>query len=229
MTNQAEQKQRAVQSALSYLPPSGTIGLGSGSTAELFIERLGQLVQQGKRYVGVPTSERSRRLAEAHGIPLLDEAGPWAIDMTVDGADEVSATLDLIKGGGACHLREKIVNASSKLNLIVVDESKLSGLLGEKWAVPIEVARFGHQATARHLEQFGSVELRHKVGQPVITDSGCFIYDLRAGVIPDPGALDAQLLQTPGVVETGLFVRRASLVVVAGATGTRELRPPPQS
>lgn len=226
MTNQVEQKLRAVQSALSYLPPSGTIGLGSGSTAELFIEQLGRLVQQGKRYVGVPTSKRSRMLAEAHGIPLLDEAGPWAIDMTVDGADEVSDVLDLIKGGGACHLREKIVNASSHINLIVVDESKLSTRLGEKWAVPIEVAQFGHQATARHLERFGSVELRRKLGEPVITDSGSFIYDVRTGVISDPGALDTQLLQVPGVVETGLFVRRASLVVVAGAAGTQELRPP---
>lgn len=226
MTNQAEQKQRAVQSALSYLPPTGTIGLGSGSTAELFIEQLGHLVQQGKRYIGVPTSERSRKLAVTHGIPLLDEVGPWAIDVTVDGADEVSEALDLIKGGGACHLREKIVNASSKFNLIVVDESKLSRQLGEKWAVPIEVARFGHRATARHLEQFGSVELRQKSGQPVITDSGSFIYDVRTGVIADPAALDAQLQQVPGVVETGLFVHRASLVVVATAAGTQEIRPP---
>lgn len=228
MTNQTEQKLRAVQSALSCLPNSGTIGLGSGSTAELFIEQLALLVQQGKRYVGVPTSERSRKLAAARGIPLLDEVGPWDIDITVDGADEVSAELDLIKGGGACHLREKIVNASSKANLIVVDESKLSKQLGEKWPIPIEVARFGHQATARHLEHFGSPKLREQAGQPVITDSGAFIYDLRTGVMADPGALDAQLLQIPGVIETGLFVRRTSLVVVAGSTGTQELRPPHQ-
>lgn len=226
MTNQSEQKLRAVQSALSHLPTSGTIGLGSGSTAELFIEQLALLVRQGKRYVGVPTSERSRNLAQSLGIPLLDEVGPWNIDLTVDGADEVSAELDLIKGGGACHLREKIVNASSKVNLIVVDESKLSRHLGEKWAVPIEVARFGHQATARHLEHFGNPKLRQQAGQPVITDSGALIYDLRVGVIADPGALDAQLLQIPGVFATGLFVRRTSLVVVAGSASTHELRPP---
>lgn len=227
MSNQTEQKRAAVLAALKHLPPAGVIGLGTGSTADLFIEQLALLVKAGQKYMGVPTSERSRARAFALGIPLLDEEGPWAIDVTVDGADEVSERLDLIKGGGACHLREKVVNASTKTNLIVVDESKLSKRLGERWAVPIEVVRFGHGASAKHLAAFGDVKLRMKSGQPVVTDSGNLVYDLNAGVIADPFALDQQLLQIPGVVETGLFVRRTSMVIVAGSTGTYELCPPP--
>lgn len=225
MSKQSEQKQQAVVAALALLPPKGVIGLGTGSTADLFIEQVAGLVKQGRDYVGVPTSERSRALATSLGIPLLAEQGPWQIDVTVDGADEVSEQLDLIKGGGACHLHEKIVNASSKANVIVVDESKLSKQLGERWAVPVEVVTFGHGATAKHLAEFGSVKLRLNADKPVITDSGNLVYDVNVGVIPDPSLLEAQLGRIPGVVETGLFVNRASVVIVAGSRGTYELRP----
>lgn len=225
MSKQSEQKQQAVLAALALLPPKGVIGLGTGSTADLFIEQVAGLVEQGRDYVGVPTSERSRALATRLGIRLLPEQGPWQIDVTVDGADEVSEQLDLIKGGGACHLREKIVNASSGLNVIVVDESKLSKRLGERWAVPVEVVAFGHSATAKHLAAFGETKLRLSSDKPVITDSGNLIYDVKLGVIADPRSLEAQLVQIPGVVETGLFVHRASVVIVAGSRGTYERRP----
>lgn len=225
MTNQATQKLRAVRAAIGFLPKEGIIGLGTGSTADLFIEQLARLIREGRRYVGVPTSKRSRMRAIAGGIPLLDEDGPWQIDVTVDGADEVSERLDLIKGGGGCHFREKLVNASSKTNIIVVDESKLSKRLGEKWAVPVEVMRFGHGATAKHLGHIGSVRPRMHAGTPLLTDSGNLIYDVRVGEIEDPHALDLQFLQIPGVVETGLFVARVSVVIVAETNGTRELRP----
>ena len=216
-------KQLAAEAAVALLPTHGVIGLGSGSTAKLFIDVVGRLVREGRHLVGVPTSQDSRNQAAALGIPLLDDIGPWEIDVCVDGADEVSADLDLIKGGGGCHAREKIVNFSAKKNVIVVDESKLSRKLGRQWAVPVEVLPFGRNATARALTQFGTVSLREKGGGPWITDSGNYIYDVRTGELDSPLALDAALRQVPGVVETGLFLGRADVVLVAGATGVQSL------
>ncbi len=146
--------------------------------------------------------------------------------MNVDGADEVSEALDLIKGGGAAHAREKIVNYASARNVIIVDESKLSARLGEKWPVPIEVLPFAHLMTRKHLEGFGSPRLREQGGALTRTDAGNLVYDLATGPISDPGALDRALRAIPGVVETGLFVKRADVVVVAGKAGVSRLARP---
>lgn len=217
-------KRLAAEAALNLLPERGVIGLGTGSTARLFIDGVGRLVKQGRALTGVVTSEESRRQAEALGIPLLPDTGPWLIDVCVDGADEVSSTLDLIKGAGGAHTREKVVNHASRTNVIIVDESKLSAHLGERRAVPVEVLRFGSLATTEHLAALGEVQLRATAdGQPFITDAGNFIIDLRLGVIRDPANLDVRLRGLPGVVETGLFVGRADQVIVAGATGVRVL------
>ena len=221
----SQAKRQAARAAIGLLPERGVVGLGSGSTAELFIEEVARLVASGRELVGVPTSEASRRQAAALGIPLLDDSGPWSIDVCVDGADEVSDSLDLIKGGGGCHSREKIVNHAARTNVVVVDESKLSARLGQKWAVPVEVLPFGLESTHRWLEQHGRVSIRERAGRPFVTDSGNFIYDVRAGAIDDPRALDLALRSIPGVVETGLFIARADVVVVAGADGVRQLRP----
>lgn len=220
---QDEAKRLAARAALALLPEEGTIGLGSGSTAKLFIDAVGELVKQGRKLVGVATSEASRTQAASLGIPLLDDAGPWDIALTVDGADEVSDALDLIKGGGGCHAREKIVNFASRVNVIIVDDSKLSAKLGEKWPVPVEVLGFGHGATVRALERFGRVAKRHREGRAWMTDAGNFIYDVHVGPIDDPAGLDRELRAVAGVVETGLFVGRADRVVIAGADGVREL------
>ncbi|MBS2028974.1 MAG: ribose-5-phosphate isomerase RpiA [Deltaproteobacteria bacterium] len=218
-----EAKRAAAQAALAELPEHGVIGLGTGSTSKLFIDLVGPLVRAGRRFQAVPTSEASRAQAAALGIPLLDDVGPWAIDVCVDGADEVSDALDLIKGGGGAHTREKIVNAAAKKNVIIVDASKRSKLLGEKWAVPVEVLPFGRGATAAALARYGTPTWREKNGAVFRTDSGNFIYDLKAGVIPDPGALEAQLRGIPGVVEVGLFVKRADVVLVASEQGVQRL------
>jgi ribose 5-phosphate isomerase A len=218
-----EAKRLAARAALEFLPEEGVIGLGSGSTAEMFIDEVGKLVQAGRKFYGVPTSEASKRQAAGLGIELLDDTGPWAIDVTVDGADEVSAELDLIKGGGACHAREKIVNFASKKNVIVVDDSKLSTHLGEKWPVPVEVLVFGHGTTAEALGRLGRAELRKKDGRVVVTDAGNYIYDLHAGVVRAPEALEGRLAAIPGVVATGLFLHRADAVLVAGEAGVRRL------
>ena len=213
-------KLAAARAALAELPPRGVIGLGTGSTAKLFIDLVGGRVAQGAQYTGVPTSDASRAQAAALGIPLLSDDGPWDIAVAVDGADEVSPALDLIKGGGGAHTREKIINFSATKNVIIVDESKLSPQLGTKWAVPVEVLAFAHAATARHLAQLGNPVLR--AGKT--TDSGNVIYDLHACAIADPAALDRALHAIPGVVETGLFIGRADVVIVAGASGVRHLR-----
>ncbi len=224
-TSADDSKRAAARAALAELPESGTIGLGTGSTTRFFIDAVGELVAAGRHLVGVPTSETSRRQAAALGIPLLDDEGPWDIDVTVDGADEVSDALDLIKGGGGAQTREKIVNFSSKRNVIIVDESKLSRRLGESWAIPIEVLAFAHLSTARHLEKHGAPTRRERDGVAVLTDAGNFIYDVKTPPIDDPRTLDALLRAIPGVVETGLFVGRADVVLVAGASSTRKLTP----
>jgi ribose 5-phosphate isomerase A len=216
-------KRLAAEAALAKLPPEGLIGLGTGSTARYFILAVAELVRAGKKYVGVPSSEQSRRIAVSAGLPLLDDAGPWDIAVCVDGADEVSAELDLIKGGGGAHTREKIVNLAARSNVIVVDESKLSKKLGERWAVPIEVLAFGHAATAKRVSAHGKPVLRLRDGAPFRTDSGNYIYDVATGAIEDPSALNSALKAIPGVVETGLFCGRADVVLVAGANGIEEL------
>lgn len=210
-----EAKRRAARAALREVPTEGVIGLGSGSTSRMFVEELARSLGPDHRIVGVPTSEATRTLAASLGIPLLDDEGPWAIDVNVDGADEVSATLDLIKGGGGAHAREKIVNYSARRNVIVVDVTKLSTRLAEKHAIPIEVLPFAHGATRAHLARFGSPTLRVRSGVPVRSDAGNVLYDLAVPPIDDPGALDVALRSIPGVVETGLFVGRADVVLVA--------------
>lgn len=219
-----EMKRQAARAALAHLPETGVLGLGTGSTTVWFIEAVGELVASGRRFSAVPTSQASRSLAERCGIPLLDDAGPWRIDVCVDGADEVSRELDLIKGGGGAHTREKIVNYAARSNVIIVDESKLVEHLGERRSVPVEVLPFGVQTTLEALRAVGAPVIRLVDGQPFMTDSGNYVVDLATGAIADPSRLDRLVRTLPGVVETGLFIRRADIVVVAGASGVRELR-----
>ena len=212
-------KRLVARAACDQLPERGVIGLGSGSTAKLFIEEVSRLVRAGRQLVGVPTSEGSKAQAMSLGIPLLPEEGPWDVAVTVDGADEVDERLCLIKGGGGALVREKIVNFASRRNVIIVDSTKLSRRLGEKWPVPVEVLRFGYLETHRRLEAIGRPALRERNGGPWVTDQGNFIYDVRVDPIEEPARLDAALRTIPGVVETGLFVDRADLVLVAGDDG----------
>jgi ribose 5-phosphate isomerase A len=213
--NVDQAKRDAARSALAELPAAGIVGLGSGSTTKLFVDEVARLVADGRALSAVATSEATRRQAASLGIPLLDDEGPWDIAVTVDGADEVDSRLHLIKGGGGAHTREKIVNFSSRRNVIIVDKSKISRRIGERRPVPIEVLRFGHLCTMRALSRFGRAEHRVADGKPVMTDTGNFIYDLHTGAIADPAALDRELHEIAGVVETGLFVGRADLVLVA--------------
>lgn len=219
-------KRLAASAALELLPKSGVVGLGSGSTARYFIEGVAELVRGGRDFVGVPTSENSRSLAASLGIPLLSDEGPWDVALCVDGADEVNTTLDVIKGGGGAHTREKLVNFASHQNVIVVDDSKLSTRLGERCSVPVEVLPFAHRETAFLIAKQGAPALRLCGGAPFRTDAGNYIYDVNVGPIDDPAKLDVALKTVPGVVETGLFCGRVDLVIVAGRDGIRTLHPP---
>ena len=225
--NQDDAKRLAARAALDELPSSGVIGLGSGSTAKLFVDELGARVKAGASYRGVPTSKGTRAQAEALGIPLLPDEEAWGeLAVTVDGADKVDERLNLIKGGGGALTREKIVNDATKRNVIIVDESKMKKRLGETWAVPVEVLRFGFGHTKAALAKLGKVSVRRAPGGDTFaTDAGNFIVDVATGPIDDPAALDRAMRDIPGVVETGLFVGRAALVLVAGASGVRRLTP----
>jgi ribose 5-phosphate isomerase A len=189
----------------------------------MFLEALGDAVREGRKLVGVASSEATRSRARALGIPLLGDDGPWPIAVTVDGADEVDRALDLIKGAGGAQAREKIVSSSSAKNVIVVDETKLSHRLGEQRPIPIEVLEFGHLATKAHLARHGEPLLRETGGVAIRTDAGNLLYDLRVTPIADAAAFDARLRSIPGVVETGLFVGRADVVLVGASHGVVRL------
>lgn len=227
MTDADRAKRAAAEAAARLLPEAGVIGLGTGTTAFFFIERVGALVAAGRRLVGVPTSRASRALAEGLGVSLLPDEGPWSVDVCVDGADEVDENFCLIKGGGGALLREKIVNGASAKNFIVVDRAKLSPKLGTRWPVPVEVTPFGHASVARRLAAFGRPDLRRRDGEPFVTDGGNLIYDVHCGPIDDPAALERELDAIAGVVETGLFVGRATALFIAGADGVEERHAPP--
>lgn len=216
-------KRKAALAALDEVRGARVIGLGTGSTARLFVEELAERMRGGMSIVAVPTSESTRAQALSLGIPLLSDEGPWTIDVNVDGADEVSASLDLIKGGGGAHVREKIVNFAAAKNVVIVDATKMSTRLGERRAVPVEVLPFGHVTTRDHMTRLGAPVLRIQGDRPFRTDAGNFIYDLATGPIDDANALELALRDIPGVVEAGLFIGRADVVLVAGDAGVQRL------
>lgn len=218
-------KTRAAERAVELVPDGADIGLGSGSTAEIAIQLLGDRVREGLRLRGAPTSERTARLAMDVGIPLVSLEETVELELTLDGADEVDPNLNLIKGLGGALTREKIVARASKLEVILVDESKLVSTLGEKAPLPVEVIPFGWTRAVRELEGMGlSPELRRERGEPYVTDNGNYILHLHTGPISDPQALHTQVLSVVGVVETGLFIGIAGLVVIGGAGGVKILR-----
>jgi ribose 5-phosphate isomerase A len=229
MINRDELKRAAALRAIEEVEDGMVIGLGTGSTAAFVVEGLALRVAQGLRVVGIPTSERTAAQARRLGISIATFAEHQRLDLTIDGADEVQlGTLDLIKGLGGALLREKIVAAASDRLVIVVDQEKLVEQLGEHTPVPVEVTPFGWQATAVSLARLGCApERRYTVGeQPYVTDGGNFILDCRFGALADPRAVEKSIALTVGTVESGLFVERSSMVVVASLTGVEVLTPP---
>ena len=222
-------KRAAALRAVEEVEDGMILGLGTGSTAAFVVEGLAARVAQGLRVVGIPTSERTASQARRLGIPIATFAEYQKLDLTIDGADEVElGTLHLIKGLGGALLREKIVAAASRRLVIVVDQEKLVERLGQHTPVPVEVTQFGWQATAGALAALGCVpERRYAAGeQPYLTDGGNYILDCRFGPIGDPAALEARIAMTVGAVDSGLFVGRSSIVLVASATGVEVLTSP---
>ncbi|MCE7989147.1 MAG: ribose-5-phosphate isomerase RpiA [Caldilinea sp. CFX5] len=224
-----QQKQLAADHAASYVQSGMVIGLGTGSTAILFLRRLAERLAAGDltNIVGIPTSSQIATEAARLHFPLTTLEEQPVLDLTVDGADEVDPQLNLIKGGGGALLREKIVAQASKREVIIVDEAKLSPVLGTKWHVPIEVIPFGWRTQAAYLTGLGAkVVLRQaKEGASFVTDQGNYILDTHFGLIHDPAALAQTLNQRVGIVEHGLFVKLAHEVIVGGSAGVRILRP----
>jgi len=222
-----DEKERAAASAAELVKNGMVIGLGSGSTAEIAIRILGEKVKNGLQVIGVPTSHKSDVLAHALGMRLATLEDYPALDLTIDGADEVElGSLDLIKGRGGALLREKIVASSSRQLIIVVDESKIVNKLGSHGEVPVEIVSFGWQSTAHRLEKLGwkPVLRSGPDGVPFVTDGGHYILDcsFEKGISIQSRA--AQLHDTVGVVEHGMFLGMTTEVHVGSATSVRILR-----
>ncbi len=219
-------KLAAARRALGFVEPRMRLGLGTGSTASVFVQLLGAEVRAGLSVLCVPTSEETHALARSLDIPLstLDETP--LLDLTIDGADELDSELRLIKGGGGALLREKIVATASDRMIVIADSQKRVDKLG-RFPLPVEVVRFGITATRNMIEMLagdsgchGEITLRLKPdGTPFVTDGGNFIFDCAFGQIDDPESLDESLKFIPGVVENGLFLGIADAAIIGGPEG----------
>lgn len=225
-------KKAAAAEALTLVESGMRLGLGTGSTAKIFVDLLAErMKREGLKLVAVPTSEATRLQAETLGIPLttLDETPE--LDLAIDGADELDADLNLIKGGGAAHLREKIVELSAKRFVVIADETKEVKTLG-KFPLPLEVVPFGLEATRHRLmrviEASGHtaiLHLRKKAdGSIVKTDGGNLILDAHLGAIADPARLASALDHVTGLVEHGLFIGMAERAYLATREGVRVIK-----
>jgi ribose 5-phosphate isomerase A len=227
LDDQTKLKKRAGEKAAEYVKDGMVVGLGTGSTVEFTIKKLGERVKSGTDIVGIPTSIRSEELARELGIKLTTLLDHPVVDLTIDGADEVHKTnLNLIKGLGGALTREKIVAACSKKEIIVVDDLKMVDVLGTKAPVPVEVLRFAWNTCKTSLEQLGSkpeLRLRDDDQKPYITDNDCYILDCRFDGIQNPQELEAKINTIPGVLENGLFLKLTDMVIVASKTGIKTL------
>lgn len=209
------EKQRAAEAAVEYVKDGMIVGLGTGSTTEFAVKKLGERVRDGLAIRGIPTSDVTKVQAEEEGIPLIDFSETMYIDLTIDGADEIDINLNMIKGGGAALLREKIVASASKEEIIIVSHEKFVKQLGS-FPLPVEVIPFGWQVIFNQLETLGgSPDLRLKQGQPLLTDQGNYIIDCRFRQIIDAAQLEQRLNMIPGVVENGLFTGLCTRMIMA--------------
>jgi ribose 5-phosphate isomerase A len=226
-------KKLAGEKATDFIKDGMVVGLGTGSTAYYTIMKVGELVKEGLQITAVSTSNVTYDMATKLHIPMVSLDDVEQIDLTIDGADEIDPEGNGIKGGGGALLFEKIVAHHSRMNIWVVDESKLVDQLGA-FPLPVEVVRFGEKRIQQEFEILGLNPKKRMIGNtPFTTDSGNFIIDLFLDKINNPGALDHKLKQIPGVIEHGLFQGIVDMVVVGTDTNTRvidyRLMTPPTS
>jgi ribose 5-phosphate isomerase A len=228
MTTQDEAKKVAGRRVIAEFVRDGmTLGLGSGSTSHFFVRELGTHVAAGLKLTCTTTSRATNEVAREVGIELTDPNEIGEIDLTIDGPDEIDRQFNMIKGGGACLLWEKIIAHASKRMITICDETKIVDKLGA-FPLPVEIVQFGWKQTerlvARVLAENGvpdvTIVRRLHADQPVVTDSGNFILDCKCSAIPDPAMLEIELNRIPGAVENGLFTREAIGMVVGCFDGT---------
>ena len=221
-------KKAAALKASEFVRSGMVVGLGTGSTAKHLLVVLGEQVKAGMKLRGVPTSQETAVLAQQAGIHLIDAENRWDIDVAIDGADQVDPNFNLIKGGGGALLKEKIVAASAKQFIVMVDHTKQVPVLGGAFPLPIEVIPFGWGSTAREIEALtkSRVVLRERNGAPFRTEAGNLIVDVHIDRISQPGDLETALNLIPGVVETGLFVGRTNVLIVGTPQGVHTLHAP---
>jgi ribose 5-phosphate isomerase A len=226
-------KREAAARAIDFVRSGMRLGLGTGSTAQYFVELLAERVRAGLDVIAVPTSEATRAQAARLGITLASLDDVPELDLTVDGADEIAPDLTLIKGGGGALLREKIVAAASARMIVIADDSKYVDVLG-RFPLPIEITPFGAAATRRAVEiaaaragSAGPAQLRgDRDGHAFVTDGGHWLLDAQLSRITDPVALASRLAAVPGVMEHGLFIGLAQTAILAGPKGARLLERP---
>lgn len=223
MSNLRPLGERAVQE----IAPNTVVGLGTGKAATAFIHVLGERVRAGLPIRGVPTSDASAKLAKELGIPLVELSDVDAIDVDLDGADEVEPGCNLIKGYGGAMVREKIVAAASKRFVVLVGDEKLVPALGTRGKLPVEVVPFGLPVVRRKIIALGFEPiLRAEDGVAVVTDNGNHIFDVKLGLIANAAKVERDLLDIPGIVGTGLFIGMADIVLIQRADGSvTEMRP----
>jgi ribose 5-phosphate isomerase A len=221
MTDLDALKRAAALKAVEYVQDGMVVGLGTGSTAKHMIIALGDKVKAGMTVRGVPTSQETALLAKQCGISLIDQDNRWTIDVAIDGADQVDPAFNLIKGGGGALLKEKIVAASAKRFIVLVDHTKRVPVLGGSFPLPIEVIPFGWANTAGAIESLtkSRVVLREQNHMPFKTESGNLILDVHLAQIDRPQELEIALNHIPGVVETGLFIGRTDILIVGTPDG----------
>jgi ribose 5-phosphate isomerase A len=217
----------AAVKAVDHVKDGFVVGLGSGTTVAYALRELGKKIRLGELHIsGVPTSYQAHMLAVQHHIPTTTLDEHRRLDIGIDGADQVDEQLNMIKGVGGALTREKIVASASRMNVVVIDETKLTRQLGVNQAVPIEVLPFAMSTVTARLKEWGSKpvlrEAERKLG-PVVTDNGNFILDVDLGPIRKPEELNQRLKTIPGIVETGLFVGMAKMVYVGGKKAVRKL------
>ena len=230
MKKQDRLKRDAAHAAVEIVESGMVVGLGTGSTASFAVERIGELYAAGqlRDIVGIPSSIRTEKLAREVGIPLTTFDAHPRIDVTIDGADEVDPQLNLIKGGGGALLREKVLAQATTYNVIIVDESKMSEKLGTTWAVPVEVIPFALNSEQLFLESIGGKPLLrlHDQNEPYYTDQGNIILDTNFGTIDDLEGLERLLNDRAGIVDHGLFLDLAALVLIARESGIERISRP---